>query len=278
MVQPQIIDADFYPIVVDTHPAARRGHARKKGRAPAHSHSAAQSHMAASRRPALKLTALALCAVLLALLAARVFLWNGRRHAQELLTLVNPWNSVEYAGFEPRLTGIGNGQQVDERCADDLKRMLSDCSAAGNAPAVCSAYRSQEAQAQLFENKVQRLMATGMSAEEAEPRAALEVARPGTSEHELGLAVDVVDANHPALDQSQERTATQQWLMENCWQYGFILRYPNGSSGITGYIYEPWHYRYVGLEAAQQIHQLGITLEEYLIMFYSEEAVIRFEA
>ena len=90
------------------------------------------------------------------------------------------------------------------------------------------------------------------------------VAVPGTSEHQLGLAVDLVDANMQDLTSAQESTETQKWLMANSWRYGFIHRYPNGKTDITGIIYEPWHYRYVGKDAAQEIFNRDITLEEYL--------------
>ena len=90
------------------------------------------------------------------------------------------------------------------------------------------------------------------------------MAIPGTSEHQLGLAVDIVDKHSQVLDNSQADTPAQQWLMEHSWEYGFILRYPEGKSEITGIIYEPWHYRYVGKEAAAEIHELGLCLEEYL--------------
>ena len=90
------------------------------------------------------------------------------------------------------------------------------------------------------------------------------VAVPGTSEHELGLAVDIADMNHQLLDESQEDTEVQKWLLEHCWEYGFILRYPTGKSDITDIIYEPWHYRYVGREDAEQIRALDVCLEEYL--------------
>ena len=236
MMQAQIMDADFYPIVVDTHPAVRR---RAAGRAHAWTKSSmAGSHAAerAGRTPAMKIVTLLFCGVLLLLLLARVFQWADRRNETELLVLVNSWNSVDYSGFVPELVDIGDGKQVDTRCAEALQQMLDDCYTAGYSPTICSAYRTREVQEQLYQNKIERLIAAGMSAQEAPAIAALEVARPGTSEHELGLAVDIVDRNHQALDQSQERTETQQWLMENSWRYGFILRYPNGSSGITGII------------------------------------------
>ena len=116
----------------------------------------------------------------------------------------------------------------------------------------------------MFQNKVDRLIAQGCSTKDAATEAAKTVAFPGTSEHQLGLAVDIVDINNQLLDESQEDTAVQKWLMEHCWEYGFILRYPNGTSEITGIIYEPWHYRYVGKDAAKEIRDLGVCLEEYL--------------
>ena len=94
--------------------------------------------------------------------------------------------------------------------------------------------------------------------------AAKSVALPGTSEHQLGLSMDILDVDNPDLDNSQEWTPTQQWLMKHCYEYGFILRYPNGTSELTGIIYEPWHYRYVGRAVAEEITSLGITLEEYV--------------
>ena len=90
------------------------------------------------------------------------------------------------------------------------------------------------------------------------------MAVPGTSEHQLGLAVDIVDTANQHLDESQETTDVQKWLLQNSWKYGFILRYPSDKSDITGIIYEPWHYRYVGKDAAKAIYEEGICLEEYV--------------
>ena len=142
--------------------------------------------------------------------------------------------------------------------------MMDACRAAGNSPVICSSYRSYEKQQSLYQNKVNRLAAQGYSQEKAREEAAKAVALPGTSEHQLGLAVDIVDIANQNLDSSQEDTAVQQWLMEHSWEYGFILRYPNDKSDITGIIYEPWHYRYVGKDAAAEIYQQGLCLEEYL--------------
>ena len=105
---------------------------------------------------------------------------------------------------------------------------------------------------------------TGLGRAEAEELAAAEVARPGTSEHQLGLAVDIISNVHPELDESWAQTEEAEWLKENCADYGFILRYPPDKSGITGIVWEPWHFRYVGEEAAQYIMENDLCLEEYL--------------
>lgn len=176
---------------------------------------------------------------------------------------MNPWNPVP-DGYSVTLTQLRNDQAVDQRCYPNLQRMMDDCRAAGLSPLICSSYRTRDRQEALFANKVSRLMAQGYSREEAEREAATVVALPGTSEHQTGLAVDIVDTDYQVLDRAQEDTAVQQWLMEHSWEYGFILRYPNDKSDVTGIIYEPWHYRYVGRKAAGEIHEQGVTLEAYL--------------
>ena len=187
----------------------------------------------------------------------------------ELLMLVNPWHSLP-EGYVPELAPAvstyqsNSGYQMDVRCTDELHRMLDDCRMQGLEPYICSAYRTQEYQQMLFDNKIERLIDEGVSPENAPEEAATTVALPGTSEHQLGLAVDLIDESYPYLDQGQEWRETQRWLMDNSWRYGFILRYPSGTSEITGIIYEPWHYRYVGREYAKIIHDLDVTLEEYL--------------
>ena len=90
------------------------------------------------------------------------------------------------------------------------------------------------------------------------------IAWPGESEHATGLAMDIVSSDYAGLDEKQGETDDQKWLMEHCYEYGFILRYPKDKSEDTGIIYEPWHYRYVGVEAALAIRDQGVTLEEYL--------------
>ena len=181
----------------------------------------------------------------------------------ELLTLVNPWNPLP-DDWTVDLVTLDDGHRVDSRCYEAYMEMINACKAAGYSPVNCSSYRTQETQQSLYDNKVQRLISSGMSEEEAKVEAAKAVAIPGTSEHQLGLAVDLVDANMQDLTSAQESTETQKWLMANSWRYGFIHRYPNGKTDITGIIYEPWHYRYVGKDAAQEIFNRDITLEEYL--------------
>ena len=179
------------------------------------------------------------------------------------LLLVNRWNPIP-DGYTFELTQLKQGHAVDSRAYPDLQEMMDACRAAGLDPKICSSYRTQDKQQELYENKIQRLMDEGYSYERAVEEAGTVVAVPGTSEHQTGLALDIVDASYQILDEEQENTQVQQWLMEHSWEYGFVLRYPNGKSEITGIIYEPWHYRYVGREAAREMTELGMCLEEYV--------------
>lgn len=180
------------------------------------------------------------------------------------LTLVNFDHPLPEGFTAPDLTQLRNGHAVDSRAYPALQRMMDGCRAAGLQPLICSSYRAEDTQRRLFEQEVQNWRSQGYAQEEAEEQAARWVARPGTSEHQSGLAVDIVDASYQALDQGQEATAVQRWLMAHCAQYGFILRYPVEKSALTGVNYEPWHYRYVGVEAAREIMGSGLCLEEYL--------------
>lgn len=186
------------------------------------------------------------------------------------LTLVNFEHPLEEDFVPTELAEIDNGYEADSRIADAAKQMLADAYEENVRIIALSAYRDYEYQMDLFENKVQRLQKEkGYSVSKAREEAATVVAYPGTSEHQLGLALDLVDARHTALDESQENTAAYQWLCEHCDEYGFIVRYPNGKTDITGIIYEPWHFRYVGKEAAKVIMENDLTLEEYLTDYYS---------
>ncbi len=180
-----------------------------------------------------------------------------------LLTLVNPWNTVP-EDWTVELVPIGNGHKVDKTCYDDLMAMMDACRAEGLSPQVRSSYRTQKTQEQLYDNKVRQWKSYGLEEEAARKKAATIVAIPGTSEHQLGWAVDIVDESYRTLDEKQADTPAQQWLMAHSWEYGFILRYPTDKSEVTGIIYEPWHYRYVGRDNAKKIFASGLCLEEYL--------------
>lgn len=180
------------------------------------------------------------------------------------LTLVNEANPLP-EDYEPDTAEADNGYLFDIRAVEPLRALLQAGREAGLDLVVTSGWRSWAYQEQLFEDKVSRVMSgTGLDRAAAEEAAADEVARPGTSEHQLGLAMDLVDASYQVLDEAQASTPAQQWLMAHCWEYGFILRYPAEKQDITGIIYEPWHYRYVGRDHAQAIRQSGQCLEEFL--------------
>ena len=182
--------------------------------------------------------------------------------------VANPWNPVpdDYvADFVTLSTQYAvDDCKVDRSCYDDLIAMIDACNAAQPRALVVSAYRDFDHQTRNFTRKVNYYLGKGYSQEDAEKEAATEVAVPGTSEHQLGLAVDIIDTRLWDLTSEQANQPAQQWLMENSWQYGFIFRYPKDKIDVTGIIYEPWHYRYVGRELAAEIHYSGLTLEEYL--------------
>lgn len=147
--------------------------------------------------------------------------------------LVNPWNPLP-ENYTVQTVTLQNGLQVDERCYPDLQAMMDACRADGLNPVICSAYRTREVQESLYQQEVGRYLDEGYDQDAAEAEAGKSVAVSGTSEHQLGLAVDIVDIDHQILDESQENTEVQKWLMAHSWEYGFILRYPTGKSEITG--------------------------------------------
>lgn len=146
---------------------------------------------------------------------------------------------------------VEDGWMVDARCYNQFVRMLADCRAAGNETGINSAYRSPEDQQEIWDNRVALYMSEGATEEEAIARVRTEVAIPGYSEHQLGFAVDI------------DGFAAHVWMAENCWKYGFIIRYPEDKQDITGTVYEPWHVRFVGYELAELLHTNGWCLEEY---------------
>ena len=181
----------------------------------------------------------------------------------ERIILANPWNFIP-ADYTPQLKAVERGWSVDVSCWDSLVKMMADCKAAGHGIKLVSGYRNHSVQITLYNNKVKYYLNLGYDEATAKKEAATVVAVPGTSEHELGLAVDLADSAYTNLDEKQEKTDTQKWLMEHCWEYGFILRHPNSKTESTGIIYEPWHYRYVGKDVAMVLKSTGQSLEEYL--------------
>ncbi len=186
------------------------------------------------------------------------------------ILLVNPWHTVP-EDYEPDLVEVQDsyiasaGTKVDRSCYDALLQMMADCNEKSGARVyIVSSYRTTEHQTRIFNRKVSEWEDLGYEEAEAKKKAATSVAIPGTSEHQLGLAVDIVDTQSWKLTDSQETYAGQQWLIEHCWKYGFVLRYPDDKTDITGIIYEPWHYRYVGTKVAKELRDAGLTLEEYL--------------
>jgi len=175
------------------------------------------------------------------------------------LILVNPWNPVP-DGFEVELTKLKNGEAVDSRIYPSLQDMFDAARADGITPLIYSSYRTQEYQQYLYDKEIEDYKAKGYSEDEAEAIARTWVAYPGTSEHQVGLAIDITSEDK--LKQSPE--TVWKWLEENSYKYGFILRYTEDKMELTGINPEPWHYRYVGKEAAKQIYEQGICFEEYL--------------
>ncbi len=180
------------------------------------------------------------------------------------MTLVNPWNtlnknySVDLSLLDSR---FGEGKYFDSRAIGHLEDMCEAAADDGVTLWVISAHRTYDYQQMLFDAEMAEYKSyhPGCSESEAEIGAATEVARPGTSEHNLGLAVDF-----NSVEQSFENSAQYKWLSKHADEYGFIMRYAADKQDITGVIYEPWHYRYVGKENAKKIKASGLSLEEYL--------------
>lgn len=173
--------------------------------------------------------------------------------------LVNSSNVIPDGYAPTELTELSNGQSVDKRIYPSLQSMFDDARAQGVYPVVSSGYRTAKQQQSEMDDKIQGYIDDGKSEDEARALAATYVAQVGYSEHEAGLAIDIVAKANKSDDDT-----VWAWMKEHCAEYGFILRYPEGKEGVTGMSYEPWHFRYVGVEAAQKIMGAGITLEEYL--------------
>ena len=191
--------------------------------------------------------------------------------SQAYLILANKQNPLDssYTPSDLKTLEINPNSNREMKLRSDaataLSAMLLAMRADGITDAfVTSAHRSYSYQQKLFEGYIEEHMAEGMTREEAEQKALTYSARPGTSEHQTGLCVDLMTTQMTDLDESFEDTAAFRWLCENAHKYGFILRYPSDKVETTGYKYEPWHYRFVGRTAATEIYESGLCLEEYL--------------
>jgi len=173
--------------------------------------------------------------------------------------LCNPWISVP-EDYKLQL-GTVEGFQFDSAGQSALQMLLDACRAEGYNCVINNTYRSKSTQQYIWNNRVQSYMAAGMTKEQAEAETAKSTAPPGHSEHQTGLAVDLNGLQ-----------ATYDWLAEHCWEYGFILRYPEDKTEFTGIMYEPWHFRYVGTELSLELQELGITMEEYMANLTTPEA------
>lgn len=169
--------------------------------------------------------------------------------------LVNAEHSIgEYA---PEL-GEFEGQKLDQRILEPMQSFVAGARAEGLSVFLSSGYRGYEEQQYLFNRKVEQY---------GEEQAATIVSRPGTSEHQTGLACDITDEYYELKNESLENTALYQWMSRHCQEYGFIVRYPKDKEEITGIIYEPWHFRYVGVEAATYMVEHNLCLEEFVALY-----------
>ena len=161
--------------------------------------------------------------------------------------------------YEVELTELSNGEKVDSRIYPQLQQMFDDARAEGLELFVREGYRTTQDQKDIMNERIQQYQDEGYSRGEAKKLAKEYVAEPGTSEHELGIAVDInADTSKCSAD------AVYTWLANNAYKYGFIKRYPDNKIEITGVNNEPWHYRYVGVDAALEMQKKGLCLEEYI--------------
>ncbi len=173
--------------------------------------------------------------------------------------------------YKINVSYVSGNYRLDSRIVDAYNSMITAAKNDGITLKIISGFRTYQGQTTLFNNKVNQYLNQGYSRDKAKELAAQYVAPPGTSEHLTGLAVDLISTNwysyNSDLNSNFEKTKEFEWLYNNCAEFGFVLRYPKDKVDITGYAYEPWHYRYVGVEAAKEIMDNKICLEEYAARF-----------
>ena len=174
--------------------------------------------------------------------------------------------SSDYVGAD--LVTYSGDYKLNSTCADALRRLIAAGKKAGYSYTLYSGYRSYSSQYNKYYNKIASYKNQGYSESEAIRLTDQYYAPPGGSEHHTGLAADVcipsIVNKYGCLHEDYEQTEEFRWFSSHAHEYGFILRYPKGDEEITGYNYEPWHYRYVGVEIATEIYRQGVTLEEYV--------------
>lgn len=169
--------------------------------------------------------------------------------------------------YAPTVTAVEDTAQFfDERAVDALVEFLNAARAAGYTPYIMTAYRPYSTQEYYYNGKASQISWPDYPSAEDYEAAAKLVAQPGTSDHQTGLGVDITDKYYSSLDASLMDQDFLAWMAENCADYGFILRYPSLRKTITGWD-EPWHFRYVGKEAAEYIMTNNLCLEQFIEMY-----------
>lgn len=184
------------------------------------------------------------------------------------MILVNRDHRVD-SDYEPTdLVSFRGGYELNRTCSEALGRLIDAGEKAGYSYTLYSGYRTYSSQYNKYYNKIAYWQDQGYSEEKAIELTNEYYAPPGASEHHTGLAADVcipsIVNKYACLHENYDQTEEFKWFSENAHKYGFILRYSKGNESITGYNYEPWHYRYVGVEIATDIYNRGITMEEYV--------------
>lgn len=165
--------------------------------------------------------------------------------------------------FKPELVEVQPGQSVDGRIVGDLKDMMAAAEGEGYQLHIYSAFRDLKRQQSLFNDCLKRLQEEGMDYQQAFYESKARIALPGTSEHQTGLAVDIASKAYSYLDEDRGKQKETVWLAENCYRFGFVLRYPKDKENITGIRYEPEHFRYVGKTVAKFLTENDLVLEEF---------------
>lgn len=185
--------------------------------------------------------------------------------------LVNDANRLTGADFPPQVVNVSESQcPVDSRIAEPLMAMAEACKAAGNSVYLSSGYRSYADQAANFTR-----VCNNNGVPDGKDYNGFYITMPaGASEHQTGLACDITDRYYEIKNASLENTATFQWLKANCTDYGFILRFPQDKQEITGVMYEPFHFRYVGVEVAKYMTENNLCLEEFVALYRPDVAPV----